>query len=182
MDQVRSYSGVKRGSSRVNWGLEMLINHLGKINFIIMCEHQGRYQRCANWTLDLKTNVLNEHHVDELINASATITGKFFVESNWFSNWRWLNSAIFCGQSKSSVNLKPHLSNKSNSKLYLSTWWKNCSLVRSASGHWTSCYIRRSSFWRWRKFQIKTSSNIIVLHPLKYKPLFWLSIDAICFF
>lgn len=44
-----------------------------------MCEHQGRYQRCANWTLDLKNNVLNEHHVDELINASATITGKFFV-------------------------------------------------------------------------------------------------------
>ena len=41
-----------------------------------MCEHQGRYQRCANWTLDLKNNVLNEHHVDELINASATITGK----------------------------------------------------------------------------------------------------------
>ena len=41
-----------------------------------MCEHQGRYQRCANWTLDLKNNVLNEHDVDELINASATITGK----------------------------------------------------------------------------------------------------------
>ena len=48
----------------------------GKINFIIMCEHQGRYQRCANWTLDLKNHVLNEHHIDELINASATITGK----------------------------------------------------------------------------------------------------------
>jgi len=46
----------------------------GKINFIVMCEHQGRYQRCANWTLDLKNNILNEHHVDELINASATIT------------------------------------------------------------------------------------------------------------
>ena len=58
----------------------MLINHLGKINFIIMCEHQGRYQRCANWTLDLKNNVLNEHHVDELINASATITGKSYIE------------------------------------------------------------------------------------------------------
>jgi len=41
-----------------------------------MCEHQGRYQRCANWTLDLKNNVLNEHHVDEFISASATITGE----------------------------------------------------------------------------------------------------------
>jgi len=64
----------------VDQGLEILINHLGKINFIIMCEHQGRYQRCANWTLDLKNNVLNEHHVDELINASATITGKSYIE------------------------------------------------------------------------------------------------------
>ena len=72
--------------SRVNWCEPIeLKGFSGKINFIIMCEHQGRYQRCANWTLDLKNHVLNEHHIDELINASATITGK----SNWslYSYW-----------------------------------------------------------------------------------------------
>ena len=78
MDQVRQNKRVESRSQRVNQRLEMLTKHLGKINFIIMCEHQGRYQRCANWTLDLKNNVLNEHHVDEFINASATITGKSF--------------------------------------------------------------------------------------------------------
>ena len=26
---------------------------LGTINFVVVCEEQGRYHRCANWTLDL---------------------------------------------------------------------------------------------------------------------------------
>ena len=25
----------------------------GTINFVVVCEEQGRYHRCANWTLDL---------------------------------------------------------------------------------------------------------------------------------
>ena len=57
-----------------------------------------------------------------------------------------------------------------NLKTIFSKWWQNCPAVGSTFGHWASCYIRWSTFWRWRKFQIKTSTDIILLYHLKFKP------------
>ena len=93
------------------------MEHLGKINFIIMCEHQGRYQRCANWTLDLKNNILNEHHVDEFINASATITGKSCAKISQLvlklTQWR-PQMALSLSLDHSRISLKTRLSSYSN--------------------------------------------------------------------
>ena len=42
----------------------------------MVCEEQGRYQRCANWTLDIDNNKLVENNLYDEVNCSAKITGK----------------------------------------------------------------------------------------------------------
>jgi len=46
----------------------------GTINFVVVCEEQGRYHRCANWTLDLDNDKLVENNLYDEVNCTAKIT------------------------------------------------------------------------------------------------------------